>query len=507
MSAKRRPIGASLRQGPSAKVARRHNSALAQRLAMAKAENARLQLEQRNATELLRSHNLGEMLQARQALAERARQLEQLNGELELALERHRQAQATIEQLNANLERRVAERTTQLSAALANQQNVEAALRASEERYRLIAEHSEDLIVLLDGQARYIYVSPSVYPLLGYEPAALLGEFAFDSIHPDDVAHVLERWTQVGERNDANAMFRYQHANGSWRWFDARGSLLARGKETYALIVGRDITLQRRLEQQLMLVQKLDGIGRLAGGVAHDFNNLLVVISGSAQLAAGVLPADSPAHEDLAEIQSAVARAASLTRQLLAFARRQPSDLKLINFNQLLQELWSQSRWLLREGIEPDLRLAPDLWPVRADAAQLEQVLVNLLVNACDAMPNGGKLTVETTNALLDGPLAPSSSALVPGEYLLITVSDTGLGMSEEVQRHALEPFFTTKEPGRGTGLGLASCYGIVGQHGGSILLSSELKQGTVVKIYLPRASESLEFKSPPALARPRSTA
>jgi two-component system, cell cycle sensor histidine kinase and response regulator CckA len=253
-----------------------------------------------------------------------------------------------------------------------------------------------------------------------------------------------------------------------------------------AYIVIRDITHRRRLESQLLQAQKMESVGRLAGGIAHDFNNLLTAIMGYAELSLDTLPPDAREREDQQEISKAAQSAAALTRQLLAFARRQTIEPRVFNPNDLLHDIDRLLRRLIGENIELVTQPTANLGLVRADPGQIEQVLVNLAVNARDAMPEGGKLTIETANIMLDQEYAYTHVGVLPGRYVMMIVSDTGVGMEEAIRSHIFEPFFTTKEPGRGTGLGLATCYGIIRQHGGTIEVYSEPHQGTAFKIYLP---------------------
>ncbi|MDP3767351.1 MAG: ATP-binding protein, partial [Dehalococcoidia bacterium] len=229
-------------------------------------------------------------------------------------------------------------------------------------------------------------------------------------------------------------------------------------------------------------------MGRIASGVAHDFNNLLTVILAETDMALAELAPDHPLRAGLDEIRQTTQRAASLTRQLLAFSRRQVVEPEFFSLNDLVADVEKMLRRLIGEDIELSALAAPDLGPVKADRGHIEQVLVNLAVNARDAMPDGGRLVVETANVTLTEEYTATHSYAAPGEYVVLAVSDSGTGMTEEVKAHLFEPFFTTKEQGRGTGLGLATCYGIAKQHGGFISVYSELGIGTTFKVYLPRA-------------------
>jgi two-component system cell cycle sensor histidine kinase/response regulator CckA len=271
--------------------------------------------------------------------------------------------------------------------------------------------------------------------------------------------------------------------------------------EPLAYVVVRDITTRRRLEAQLLQSQKMESIGRLAGGVAHDFNNLLTAILGYAELVFDALPDSTQERADVQEIHHAATSAAQLTRQLLAFARQQPIEPRSFNPNELLIGLDKLLGRLIGEDIELVTLATPDLGLIRADAGQIEQLLVNLAVNARDAMPGGGKLTIEMSNVWLDQAYARAHVGVEPGAYVLLVVSDSGVGMDESIKRYAFEPFFTTKEPGRGTGLGLATCYGIVKQHGGLIELYSEPGRGTAIKIYLPRVEGGADPLPQPDIA------
>jgi nitrogen-specific signal transduction histidine kinase/CheY-like chemotaxis protein len=263
----------------------------------------------------------------------------------------------------------------------------------------------------------------------------------------------------------------------------------------------QDITERTEIEQQLWQAQKMEAVGRLAGGVAHDFNNLLTAILGYAELLLSDLRDDDPRSQDLREIRKAGVSAASLTRKILAFSRKQPLEPEVLDLNAVVRSLHGMLGRLIGEDIRIEVRLAPDLGRVKADPGQIEQVLLNLATNARDAMPQGGTLTIDTQNAGLDDTAVRRHLAAAPGEYVMLAVSDTGCGMPPEVQARVFEPFFTTKPRGIGTGLGLSTVYGIVKQSGGDISVYSEPGRGATFKVYLPRVDGPVGAR--PALVGP----
>jgi PAS domain S-box-containing protein len=381
-------------------------------------------------------------------------------------------------------------------------------LRESEERFRSSFEHSGVAMALQQLDGEYFRVNHAFCDLLGYSERELLATHFQRVTHPEecgiDVAH--DRAMLAGERSWYQREKRYLHKSGRIIWVLASVSLVrdSRGRPLYFIVQAQDVTARKQaedsraqLEAQLRQAQKMEAVGRLAGGVAHDFNNLLTVIRGRAELLLRRLAADDHQRRHLVLLEESAERAAALTQQLLAFSRKQVLQPKVLDLNTLLGGIEQMLRRLIGEDIDVVVKRAAALSPVEADPSQLEQVLMNLVVNARDAMPRGGRLTLETANIELDQASARSHPGARPGAYVMLAVSDNGIGMDAETQARLFEPFFTTKGPGKGTGLGLATVYGIVKQSGGSIWVYSEVGQGTTFKIYLPRVQGRAENAEP----------
>jgi len=364
-----------------------------------------------------------------------------------------------------------------------------------EELFRLIDENAADMIALIDANGRRLYSSPSYEKLLGYSAAELAAASFYDQIHPDDREAVIAAITEARKSSVGGRLeYRLLHKNGYPLTVESTVSIVKNhDKGEKLVIVNRDITDRKQLEGQLYLSQKLEAIGRLSGGIAHDFNNLLGVIIGYSEALQRQIGEKHAFREPIDEIQNAAKRAAVLTQQLLAFSRKQVLKPKVLHLNTVVSDVDRMLRRLIGEDIELKVVLAKELGMVKADPGQVDQVIFNLAVNSRDAMPDGGKLTLETSNAELDQNDVNQFRYVVPGLYVLLKVSDTGCGVDAETQSHIFEPFFTTKEPGKGTGLGLATVYGIVKQSGGYIWVDSEVGKGTTFKIYLPRVDEPQE--------------
>ncbi len=379
-------------------------------------------------------------------------------------------------------------------------------LRDSEERIRRLVDYSNDAVLLSDGRGTISFASPAIEKITGYSVEEFLKTPYVEHVHPADMHKLAEYARRVYSSPGVaqRATYRIRRKDGDWIWLEITATDWRHESAIGAIISNvRDVSERVSLEEQLNHATKMEGIGRLAGGVAHDFNNLLTAITGYAQLLEARLAHDSVLEAHAQRIIDAAGRATDLTRQLLAFSRKQILQPVVLDINARVKGMESLLLHIIGEDIELKTVLAKDLTPVRADPSQVDQVVMNLAVNARDAMPRGGRLLIETENVHLDESYAATRPDLVPGMYVQISVSDTGVGMDAATRSRVFEPFFTTKGPGKGTGLGLATVYGIVRQSGGHIWLYSEPGAGTVFKIYIPASDGTPAADAPRAAALP----
>ena len=377
-----------------------------------------------------------------------------------------------------------------LNAALRSAQED---LRHSELNFRSLVTNAPYGICRCDSTGKILDANPAFLELLGHASAGeLIGQHIF-SLYADN-----DEWFALADFLRSAEPFKgltaeWKRKNNTTTVVRISGRSVANGRDGLVFeLFAEDVTERRALEQQLRQSQKMEAVGRLAGGIAHDFNNLLMVISGYSEFLLERLGAEPHLRGPAQEIASASERASSLTRQLLAFSRKQMLTPRIVNLNDVTTENLKMLTRMIGEDIDLVMVPGSHLWPVRADSGQIDQVIMNLAVNARDAMPSGGKLTIETSNVTLDEDYARFHAPLRPGDYVMIAISDTGNGMDSETQSHIFEPFFTTKGT-RGTGLGLSTVYGIVKQSGGYIWVYSEVGRGTTFKIYLPRVASSGE--------------
>ena len=410
----------------------------------------------------------------------------------------------------ADLRRRIADLETAQSRNIArditNQKTAEADLKRAEERMRFALEAAGVGVWDMDYTTGVLQWSETLEAQYGMPPGTFGETFeAFvERIHPDDRESVAE---MIGKAMKSGADFSVQHRSiwpdGTVRWLSGAGRIVLgeHGAPLRGVGISLDVTERRMLEEQYQRAQRLEAVGQLAAGVAHDFNNLLTVILGYCEILLADLDPDDRRQADIAEIQKAGDSAAGLTRQLLAFSRRQIIEPTVLDLNVVLAGMRAMLGRVMREDVKLRLGLRHDLAFVKADRGQVEQIVMNLAVNARDAMPTGGTLTIQTANVELDDHYVAMHHGVTAGRYVALTLTDTGTGITPEVLAHLFEPFFTTKEAGKGTGLGLATVEGIVTRSGGSVSVQSEVGRGTSFTVYFPQADAAEMVATPRAPA------
>ena len=411
------------------------------------------------------------------------------------ALRRARKSEHSLKKSNRALQQNLEQ--------LAQREN---ALRDSEERFRLLAENVVDIIWILDpNDLRFIYASPSVKAILGYTPDEIMG-LRLDQILTPESNELSNRFlavelpkSQKDPSRSSRADLQIYHRNGSTVWVETTARVLyINWLSTHGIIgVTRDITKRKasdeerkKLQDQLLQAQKMEAIGTLAGGIAHDFNNSLQGILGYTQILIWEKEKGNPDLKLLEQIEMATKRSSELTKQLLTFSRKVESTLRPLNLNQEVRQLKQLLARTIPKMIAIETHLAKDLKIIKADSVQIEQMLMNLSINSRDAMPDGGKLVIDCRNTILDENYCKRHLGTVPGEYVMLSISDNGHGMDKQIMEHVYEPFFTTKRKGEGTGLGLAMVYGIIKNHGGHITCTSEPGKGTTFRVYFPVIEE-----------------
>ena len=410
-------------------------------------------------------------------------------------------------QYQEHLEEEVRKRTHELEASnqslmreIAVRKETETALRQSEETFRALAENSRDTIMRFDRSFRHLYVNPIVESQTGIPAKDFLGKKHRELGFPENLIEQWELAIQcVFERGKPNRI-EFQLPTGVWVDWQLVPEFSSDGKVQAVIASARDITERKRAEEerasmeaQLRQAQKMEAIGQLAGGVAHDFNNLLAVIQGYTDLAMAEISPENPLNQQLTQVLNASSRAASLVRQLLTFSRRDEIQPKKLNLSEVIGNLFKMLRRVIGEQINLEVSCDPNLRAIYADPVHMEQILMNLCVNSRDAMPGGGQITIRSQNATIDRGFCKNHSWAREGDFVLLSVSDTGVGMTREVLEHIFEPFFTTKEAVKGTGLGLATVYGIVKQHEGLVNVSSQPDKGTTFSIYIPAVDSDIE--------------
>jgi two-component system cell cycle sensor histidine kinase/response regulator CckA len=395
-------------------------------------------------------------------------------------------------QKRAAAEAALLERERLLAVASENHRKTETALRESEEYLRSIIELEPECVKIVSPDGRLVEMNPAGLAMLDVESLdEVRGCNLLDFVDPAHRADFIELHKQVMSGGSGRLQFLAIGRKGTRRWLETHAVPYRKGKGEIIGLLGitRDVTERTTMQLQLQHAQKLDSVGRLAGGVAHDFNNLLTVINSTAEIALMDLQEGEPMHDALSEIRTAADRAAALTRQLLAFGRKQILKPVVLDVNKVVTDMQGMFQRLVGEDIKLTCHTADNLKAVMADTSQIEQVLMNLVVNARDAMPEGGTLTITTANVVLDRAFAATHASVQPGPHTMIVVSDSGHGLDEATAKHVFEPFFTTKG-GLGTGLGLSTVYGIVKQSNGSVWVTSKPGQGATFTIYLPQVND-----------------
>ncbi len=399
--------------------------------------------------------------------------------------------------VNYRLEKRRADWTQQRLASTTERSRDE--LRQSENRYQQLVENVNDAIIMVDLESRLSFANRRFLELFGLEHSEIHNVHLEDHVAQEWCSELREKYDRLFRGDSSHEQIEYEgvRPDGTRIWIEALVTVVhVHGRISGAQAALRDVTERKRIEAQYLQAQRMESVGRLAGSVAHDFNNLLTVINGYSELLLQSLGAGDPSRESVEQIRVAGERATELTQKLLAFSRKQPAQLKVLDLNVEVADTKNMVGRLMGEDIGLTTVLSPKPGYVMADPTQLHQVLMNLLVNARDSMPQGGEVVIETRNIDVDGDFAGPPAGLAPGSYVYLAVSDTGTGMTEQVKQHMFEPFFTTKAPGKGTGLGLATIHSIIQKHGGGIGVRSELGKGSSFQIYLPRVDAGLAVQS-----------
>ncbi len=437
-------------------------------------------------------------------------QLAQANHELNREISERRQAEAAARQLNDELEERVRARTAELEAAnerlrqeVDERRHAEARLAAGEQRYRQVIELiREALWIHCDG--RIVFANNAAAQMFGASgPERLAGRPTMDIIDPRDRDRAVERTKILVEARRPVPLteMRLQRIDGRPLVVEIQAVPFDHEGRPAVLAVARDITMRKDIEEQLRQSQKMEAIGQLTGGLAHDFNNLMMVVIGNLDRLDSALAGNQQAREMAHSALSAALRGSELTRKLLAFARKQSLQSTVVDLNDLVSSMTSLLDRTLGEKIQVEVKIGRQLWPIETDPAQVESALANLAINARDAMPNGGKLTIETANTALDAAYSAENPDAAPGDYVMLAVTDNGTGIAPEDLGRVFEPFFTTKGPGKGSGLGLSMVYGFTKQSGGHMKIYSEVGHGTVARLYFPRTGSAAATASAAAEA------